>query len=207
MISSRRRTSGIPAAAPESVNGVAAVSLWQTAQLTYLTCRNLTRAKKSTLIVTAVVLALIAAAAAVLIDTTTAAFLASILLLLPVSMGAGIWVNTHPVTGWVRGLFCDTGVLLVRQSGDRWNITDHYACTPGHGSARPFRRRAFAELARQADQSNTIIITDTKVEKLKKAYLQDMPGLELDHTTTAADGQETFHLIRYPHTGRETGRG
>lgn len=73
-------------------------------------------------------------------------------------------------------MFSTTGTQLIRQDGDRWNLTDHYAWVRGRGAARPFRRQAFAELARQADLLQVVITMDTRVQTLRDYYLEDMPG-------------------------------
>ena len=185
--------------APVPGNGVARVSVVQPVQLAYLALRNLAPAKKGALI--AAVTSLIVAAGVLYgmgEGPTATVLLVGVLIVFPAAGIVGIWVNTHPANGWVRGMFSTTGTLLIRQDGDRWNLTDHYAWVRSQGAARPFRRQAFAELARQADLLGVVITTDTRVEKLRDAYLQDMPGLHLERTSTTQNGETVWHLTRHP---------
>lgn len=190
-----------PVPRPALVNGIEKVSLIHCAQLTYLTFRNLSRYKKVAAgSVTLVLIPLLLAAVTYPTWLLSAALVALWLVLAPVGPLVGVWINTHPPQRWVVGLFSDTGTQLVRQEGSRWYLTDHFAWVRGNGSARAFRRDAFAELARQADLLGVTITMQTTVKKLKDTYLQDMPGLVVDRQVEdpKKKNRTVWHLIRHP---------
>ena len=55
-----------------------------------------------------------------------------------------------------------------------------------------------AALARQADLLQVVITMDTRVQTLRDYYLEDMPGLQFDRTSTNEAGETVSHLIRHP---------
>lgn len=199
MITRSRAATGGQAPVPAPVNGIDRVSAIQVVQLAYLAMRNLAPAKKGVLIAAITTLIVAAGVLYGMGETPTATvLLVGVLAVFPAAGIVGIWINTHPAKGWVRDMFSTTGTQLIRQDGDRWNLTDHYAWVRGRGAARPFRRQAFAELARQADLLQVVITMDTRVQTLRDYYLEDMPGLQFDRTSTNEAGETVWHLIRHP---------
>lgn len=86
--------------------------------------------------------------------------------------------------GWVVGYFDDTATLLVHPTPEgAWMLSDHVAAHRGRGLATPFRRRVFHHLADEADRLQAVILLDTRVRKLRRLYLDDMPGLKLVNDT------------------------
>jgi hypothetical protein len=86
--------------------------------------------------------------------------------------------------GWVVGYFGDTATMLVHPTAEgAWMLSDHVAAHRGRGLATPFRRRVFHHLAEEADRLQVVIVLDTRVRKLCRLYLDDMPGLKLVNDT------------------------
>lgn len=104
--------------------------------------------------------------------------------------------------GWVVGYFDDTATMLVHPTRDgAWMLSDHVAAKRGHGLATPFRRRVFQHLAGEADRLQVVIVTSTRVAKLCRLYLNDMPGLELvDDTRRDFIARRIYELRRDPST-------
>lgn len=120
---------------------------------------------------------------------------------------------------WAVGYFDATATQMVRPRGDTWELSDHLARERGRGLARPFRRRVFADLARQADALGVPIVMDTSVWALRQMYLDDMPGLAQVGTTPSKrlgrqhrqtrapgqpppDGTTLYRLRREPQNNR-----
>ena len=86
--------------------------------------------------------------------------------------------------GWVVGYFDATATMIVHPTPEgAWLLSDHVAAHRGRGFATPFRRRVFDHLASEADRLQVVIVTETRVPKLCRLYLDDMPGLKLVNDT------------------------
>lgn len=80
--------------------------------------------------------------------------------------------------------FDATATMIVHPTPEgAWLLSDHVAAHRGRGSATPFRRRVFDHLASEADRLQVVIVTETRVPKLCRLYLDDMPGLKLVNDT------------------------
>jgi hypothetical protein len=86
--------------------------------------------------------------------------------------------------GWVVGYFDDAATMIVHPTPEgAWLLSDHVAAHRGRGLATPFRRRVFGHLASEADRLQVVIVTETRVPRLCRLYLDDMPGLQLVNDT------------------------
>ena len=132
------------------------------------------------------------------------AFAAS-LVLLPISIG---WtVRGWARRSWVVGYFDATTTLLVHPTRHgEWMLSDHLTAQRGHGLARAFRQRVFQHLASEADRLGVVIITETRVAKLCRLYLDDLPGLTVvDETRRDYIRRRIYELRREPAATRDPG--
>jgi len=121
------------------------------------------------------------------LDPTRAVIATVVVFLVPLALlpfGIRWSIRRWRRQGWVVGYFDTTATMIVHPTPEgAWLLSDHVAAHRGHGLATPFRRRVLDHLASEADRLHVAIVTDTRVPKLCRLYLDDMPGLKLVNDT------------------------